>query len=408
MEQEKQNENIPQKNKKNHFLKGALFGALIALLIVFSAKKIMNLTDNDSVVDKRTEQKLELIKGLIGDQYLHSDEINEKEVKESLIKGYVNGLGDPYSVYFDEEETKELAESTSGEFSGIGVAMQQDIETGAITFVNVYENSPAAEAGLKDGDILYKVEDEDVASMTLNEIVAKVRGKEGTKITLTVFRGDDGKEYETTVTRRKIESQTVEYEMKEDQIGYIRITEFDQVTYEQFKSALEELQSQDAKGIVMDVRGNPGGNLGTVCDILDLILPEGLIVYTEDKDGKREEYSSDAKHSLDLPMTVLIDGRSASASEIFAGAIQDYELGKLVGSTTYGKGVVQQIFPLTDGTSVKLTIAEYFTPKGRNIHGKGIEPDVEQEYVYDEQDPDHDNQLEKAIEVLKQEIEKVE
>ena len=407
MEEQKQNENIPQKNKKHHFLKGALFGALIALLIVFGARKIMYITDSGSVVDRKTEQKLQLIEGLINDKYFDGDEIDQKEVKESLIKGYVNGLGDPYSVYFDEEETKELAESTSGEFSGIGVAMQQDMETGAITFVNVYDDSPAAEAGFKNGDILYKVEEEDVTSMTLNEIVAKVRGKEGTKVTLTVFRGEDGKEYEATATRRKIESQTIEYEMKEDQIGYIRITEFDQVTYEQFKAALEDLQSRGIKGLVMDVRGNPGGNLGTVCDILDLILPKGLIVYTEDKDGKREEYSSDAEHSLELPMTVLVDGRSASASEIFAGAIQDYNLGKLVGTTTYGKGVVQQIFPLTDGTSVKLTIAEYFTPNGRNIHGKGIEPDVEVEYEYDEQNPDNDNQLKKAVEILKQEIGKV-
>ena len=195
--------------------------------------------------------------------------------------------------------------------------------------------------------------------------------------------------------------------MKEDQIGYIRITEFDQVTYEQFKTALEDLQNKGIKGLIMDVRGNPGGNLETVCDILDLILPKGLIVYTEDKDGKREEYSSDAEHSIEIPMTVLVDGRSASASEIFAGAIQDYKLGKLVGTTTYGKGVVQQIFPLTDGTSIKLTIAEYFTPNGRNIHGKGIEPDVEQEYVYDEGNPENDNQLKKAVEVLKQEIAKV-
>ena len=409
MEQEKLNENIPNKDKKekNKFLKGALCGALIAFAAMFLFTVGMKIKNNDSVINKGTEHKLKLIGDLIDDKYLNSDEIDIQTMKDSLIKGYVNGLGDPYSEYYDKEETKELEEATSGEFSGIGVAMQQNRETGMITFSKVYKDSPAEKAGFKDGDILYKVEDEDISSLSLNEIVGKVKGEEGTEVKLTVLRGEEGKEITGTAVRKKIEAQTIEYEMKEDKIGYIRISEFDKVTGKQFENALNTLKEQGAQGFIFDVRGNPGGNLSTVCEMLDLILPKGKIVYIEDKDGNKEEYKSDGKRFLDLPLTVLADGQSASASEIFAGAIQDYGIGKIVGTTTYGKGVVQQIFPMTDGTSVKLTIAEYFTPKGRNIHGKGIEPDVEVAYEADAENPEKDNQLDRAIEILKNERKKV-
>ena len=192
--------------------------------------------------------------------------------------------------------------------------------------------------------------------------------------------------------------------MLEDNLGYIAVSEFDSVTYDQYQQALEDLQNQGMQGLIVDLRNNPGGNLSTVCDMLDLMLPEGLIVYTEDKDGNRQEMTSDDEHQFNLPMTVLMNGNSASASEIYAGAIQDYGLGKIVGTQSYGKGVVQQIFDLKDGTCVKLTIAEYFTPNGRNINGEGITPDVEVEYEKDENNPDADNQLEKAMEILKSEL----
>lgn len=295
-----------------------------------------------------------------------------------------------------------MAESLSGEFGGVGALMSQDRETGVITVLQVYEDSPAQKAGMQDGDVLYKVDGEDVSGRELTEVVNLVKGEKGTDVTLTLLRGDAGDEIELTVTRDTIEDQTVTYEMKEAGVGYIRVAEFDTVTYEQYKEALEDLEAQGMEKLVIDLRSNPGGNLETVCDMLDLMLPEGLIVYTEDKDGRREEYTSDAEHQFDKPLAVLVDGYSASASEIFAGAIQDYGLGQIVGTRSYGKGVVQSIFDLKDGTSVKLTIAEYFTPKGRSIDGEGITPDVEVEYVYDEADPQADNQLEKALEVLAQ------
>lgn len=192
--------------------------------------------------------------------------------------------------------------------------------------------------------------------------------------------------------------------MMDGGIGYIAVSEFDLVTYDQYKQALEDLESQGMKGLIVDLRNNPGGNLTTVCDMVDLMLPEGLIVYTKDKSGKKEEISSDDAHQFNLPLAVLVNGNSASASEIYAGAIQDHGTGTIVGTQSYGKGLVQQIFDLKDGTSVKLTIAEYFTPNGRNIHGKGITPDVEVEYEENEEDPEADNQLEKAVEVLREKM----
>lgn len=390
--------------KKNSFWKGALCGALAMLLVVGFAGSgyfVYRVMQNDSVVTRRTEKKLEMLRELIDEVYLHSEDVSDEELREFLIKGYVSGLGDPYSVYYDKDETESLFESTEGKFGGIGVSITQDYETGAMTFVNVYEDGAGAEAGFQAGDILYKVDGEDVTGQDLNNVVAKIKGEEGSNVEITVFRGDYMEEYTATATRKIVEVQTVEHEMKDDGVGYIQITEFDDVTYDQFTSALEDLTGQGMTGLVIDLRNNPGGNLDTVCDILDLILPEGTILSTKDKNGEGDTYTSDEEHKLEIPMSVLTNENSASASEIFAGAIQDYGVGTLVGTTTFGKGIVQQIFPLTDGTSIKLTISEYFTPSGRNIHGIGIEPDVEIEYEYDVENPDMDNQLEKAIEIVK-------
>lgn len=387
---------------KRGFLKGVLCGTLVTLVVAGAAGVYLKDAGYGTTIDKETAHKLEKIKYLIDKTYFKEDEIKESNLEDYLLKGYVNGLKDPYSVYYNEEETKELYETTEGEYSGIGAVMSQNLETGVITMVNVYKDSPAKKAGFKNNDILYKVNGKDISTEDISKVVNKIKGEEGTKVTITVLR--DGKEFEATTVREKLEAHTVEYKMKENKIGYVRVTEFDKVTYDQFVEALTDLQKQGMKGLVIDLRGNPGGNLSTVCQMLDYILPKGLIVYTEDKDGEREVMTSDEEHKLEMPMTVLVDGRSASASEIFAGAIQDYQVGTLVGTTTYGKGVVQQLFDLKDGTCLKLTIAEYFTPKGRNIHGKGIKPDVEVEYKYDKNNTNTDNQLDKAIEVLKQKM----
>ena len=383
--------------EKKSFFKGALFGALAMLLIAALAACGIKAGKKEAVTET-TETKISELKTLIDQNYL--GDVDEDELEEGIYKGYISGLDDPYSVYYDEEETQALYESTQGEYSGIGAVLSQNMDSGVITLVQIYEDSPAMKAGLQDNDILYKVEGEEVTGQDLTEVVSKIKGEQGTEVNLTVLRGEDAEEITVTAIRDKIQAQTVQYQMLEDNIGYIAVSEFDAVTYDQYKAALEDLENQGMNGLIVDLRNNPGGSLSTVCEMGDLMVPEGLVVYTEDKNGKRNEMTSDEEHQFNQPLVVLVNGYSASASEIFSGAIQDYGTGTIVGTQTYGKGVVQQLFDLDDGTCVKLTIAEYFTPKGRSINGKGITPDVEVEHERDENHPEADNQLDKAIEVI--------
>lgn len=391
---------------KKRFVQGALCGALAMLLVagLVSCSAKLKKEDNENknteeAISSETERKLEKLESLIESKFLKN--VDEKELQDGIYEGYISGLGDPYSVYYDEEATKSLNESTQGEYDGIGAVLTQDKNTGIITLTQIYEGSPAEKAGLKADDILYKVAGEEVTGIDLTEVVTHIKGEKGTEVELTVLRGEKSEEVTVTAIRETIEYPTVSSKMLEEGIGYLRITEFDSVTYGQYVEAYNDLKSQGMKGIVVDLRSNPGGNLNTVCQILDLILPEGKIVYTEDKDGNQQELTSDEEHQIDIPMTVLVNGYSASASEIFAGAVQDYGLGEIIGTQTYGKGVVQQIFDLEDGTCVKLTIAKYFTAKGQDIDGKGITPDITIEYEADEANPEADNQLDRAVEVLR-------
>lgn len=386
---------------KKGFIKGALAGALLTLLVVsLAACGLQHI--NEGIISSDTETKLSYLKKLIDETYLH--DVKEKDLNEGIYKGYVEGLGDQYSAYYDKKETKELTESLDGSFSGIGAVMTQDASSGVITITQVYDDSPAKKAGIKAGDILYRVEEKTVTGKDLDKVVSWIKGKKGTKVNLTLLRGTNSDKIKVTATRDVINVETVKYKVLENQIGYISISEFDSVTGAQFAKALKQLQKKNIEGLVVDLRNNPGGSLSTVCDILDSILPKGLIVYTKDKNGKKEEYTSDEKHRLNLPMSVLVNGQSASASEIFAGAVQDYGKAEIIGTQTYGKGVVQNLFDLKDGTCVKLTTSEYFTPKGRNIDGKGITPDVKIEYKYNAKDPKADNQLDKAVSVVKDKI----
>jgi C-terminal peptidase prc len=392
------------KNKKG-FLQGALCGALAMLLVAGLVSCGLKMKDSGSgkdAVDGSTQKKVSELKELIDQNYM--GDVDEKQLEEGIYKGFISGLDDPYSVYYDEEETKSLYETTEGEYQGIGAVLSQNMNTGIITLVQIYDDSPAMKAGLKDNDILYKVNGEEVTGVELTEVVSHIKGEKGTTVEMTVLRGADNEEVTVTATRDTVEAQTVKYRMMDGQIGYVSVSEFDSVTYDQYQKALKVLEGQGMKGLVVDLRNNPGGNLNTVCDMLDLMLPKGLIVYTEDKDGNRQEASSDDENQFTLPLAVLVNGNSASASEIYAGAIQDYGIGDIVGTQTYGKGVVQQIFDLKDDTCVKLTIAKYFTPKGRSINGKGITPDVEVEYEADENNPEADNQLDKAVETIKNKL----
>ena len=345
---------------------GCILGVMIALNLNPEVKEVV-----------KTVSKVTLLDRYIDKYYLNGTE--ELQMTEGIYKGYLESLEDPYSVYYTKKEYQDLLETTTGTYCGIGAVVSQNVDTGMITIVEPYEGSPAAEAGLLPGDIIYKVEGEEVTGEDLTQVVAKMKGEEGTKVNVTVFRSSTNKYIDVTMTRRQIEIETIDYEMLDNSIGYIEVTSFDGVTAEQFRSALDDLEKQGQKGLIIDLRDNGGGRLDIVIDMLDRMLPEGVLVSTKTREGKGATYESTDEEKFEKPLVVLMNGNSASASEVFAGAIQDYEAGILVGTQSFGKGIVQTIFDLQDGSAVKLTTSEYFTPKGRNIHGDGLTPDVEVE-----------------------------
>lgn len=399
------------RRRKRRFGAGFAAGALSVLLIGICAWGAIGILRggfpfgtyaSGQVSENDVSAKLDLLNSLIDQYYLYEGEVDEDALAEGIYSGYTAALGDPYTEYYDREETAALMESTSGEFSGIGATMTQNTDGPGAVITAVYEGSPAAEAGLQAGDVISKVDGNDVSGMDLDSIVSLIKGEKGTEVKITVLRY--GQEIETAAVRDIIQMQTVDSVMLDDQVGYISVSEFDDVTYDQFKSALDSLEAQGMAGLVIDLRNNPGGNLDTVTDMLKLLLPEGPIVSITDKNGDTEEITCDGSNEFTKPLAVLVNQYSASASEVFCGAVQDYGIGSIVGVTTFGKGVVQQLMDLGDGTCIKVTIAEYYTPSGRSINGIGVEPDVEVEYVYDAENPEADNQLETAAETVRAEL----
>ncbi len=364
-------------------------------------QKVVQEVEVVSVLDNEMADKVSEIEELIYDYY-YKDDIDQEAMQEGMYKGLVDSLGDPYSVYYTEAELKQLMEQTSGLYYGIGAYVGLDTVTGYPKIISPIEGSPAEEAGLRPDDIVYEVDGVPTHGKDINSVVAMVKGEAGTKVTLTIVRSGEDDYLYIEVERRLVETPTVESEMFENGMAYIQITEFASTSVEQFEEALEAAEEAGMKGLILDLRANPGGSLSAVVDIAKMLLPKGLIVYTEDKYGYRREYTCNGKNEFELPMVVLVDGNSASASEVLAGAIKDYEIGVLVGTTTYGKGIVQQIMELDDGSAVKVTVSSYYSPKGINIHGTGIEPDLvcefDSEAYYGEEE--YDNQLEYAKEVL--------
>lgn len=425
------NDGKKPQDKSGKFFWGGLFTGLIMSLLVVSSVYVVNRiqyahksgqtvglhtreeesqenTDGAAVtgeaVSDDTVAKMKVIENVI-DTYFYKEDVDKDAMVDGIFKGMVESLGDPYSEYYSKEELESLYQDSLGVYYGVGAYVSLDTTTGLAKISGVIEGTPAEEADLRAEDIIYKVDDVDVTGMTLQETVSLIKGEENTTVKLTLIR--DGKEIEKEVTRRRVESPTVKFEMLDDGMAYIQITEFDTVTVDQFTEAMAMARGNDMKGLILDLRSNPGGNLSSVVSIAQQMLPKGLIVYTVDRDGNREEYSCDGSKELDVPMVVLVNGNSASASEILAGAIKDYGIGTLVGTTTFGKGIVQRPIELSDGSAVKLTISSYYTPNGINIHGIGIEPDVECEFDSERyySDEAYDNQLEKAKEVLLQKME---
>lgn len=365
--------------KNKEFKKGIAIGVAATLVVtgaVFTSYQKVLFPKGNALSDVKTVQKLNYLEELIDEEYL--DEKDESSLREGLYAGLLAGLKDPYSTYYTAEQYKELNTSNEGSYVGIGAVLQKD-EDGGAKVVQLYEGGPGEQAGLKTGDVIKAVDGTDVTDKETSDIASMVRDSEKDSVMLTIQRENEEKTRDVKVEIRDVEIQTVSHEMLSEDTGYIRISEFSEVTSDQYKKAFADLKNQGMKKLVVDLRDNPGGLLTAVCGVLRQILPEGLIVYTEDKNGKREEENCDGKNELDMPLAVLVNGNSASASEIFAGAVKDYGIGTIVGTTTYGKGVVQTIQPLTDGSAVKITIAKYFTPKGNDINKKGINPDVEAE-----------------------------
>ena len=318
-----------------------------------------------------------------------------------MYDGLLDSLGDPYSVYYNEEEMKELMDNISGTYYGIGAYLQLDQKTNLPTITGTIPNTPAEAAGLLAGDIIYKVNDEEMYDIDIDLVARKVRGPEGTQVHLTIYREGEKDYLEYDITRAKVDMVMVTSEMKEDGIGYLNISEFSDITTPQFKEELVSLQEQGMKAMILDLRGNPGGDVDVVTEIANYFIPEGLVFYMEDKYGKKTEYKADGSKQLDLPLVVLVDGNSASAAEILSGAIKDSGTGTLLGTQTYGKGIVQTILDLHDGTAVKVTVADYYTRNGNYIHKTGIEPDVVVEFDADAYREDKtDNQLNEALELI--------
>ena len=405
------NEN--EKDDNRSFWRGLAVGlasSCAILLVVFGSVKIYQTyrvygrpasgssAETESVANEKTTEKLGVLENTIK-QYFWQD-VDESTLEEGVYKGLLESLDDPYSVYYTHDELVQLQQQTEGIYYGIGAYISQDNEMGYVRVSKIIKNTPAEASGLQQDDYIYKVDGEDMQGKDSSYVVSKIKGEAGTKVTITVVREGATDPIDIEVERQKIESPTVEYQMLDNDMAYIQITEFDLVTTEQFEEAYKQAQTDGMKGLILDLRSNPGGNLSTVCDIARMILPKGLIVYTEDKYGKREEYTCDGANQIKVPLVVLTNGYSASASEILAGAVKDYGIGTLVGTTTYGKGIVQKVINLSDGSAVKLTVSNYFTPNGNNIHKIGIEPDVEVEFDAEQYKNGVDNQLEKAKEVL--------
>ena len=416
-----------KKEKKNSFFKGVAVATIVvgtiltafySILMISEAKRyrerideIVKVTEaaqeeGGDLISEEFIQKSNLIyNGILKEFYFDTD-IDTGKMHDLMYKAIVSSLGDKYAEYYTKEEMDELMQGAEGSYSGIGSYVGTDEESGYPILSGVFEGSPAKEAGLRDGDIIYEVNGENIGGLTLTEAVNMIKGPEGTTVDLTIVREGLEEMIYVTVERRKIESPTVNHSMKENDIAYIQITEFDDVTINQFDEAYKDINKQGAKALIIDLRSNGGGNLDAVLDIACHMLPKGLITYTEERNGTVTEYTCDGKTPIQIPVVVLTNEYTASASELLTGALKDYGIAESIGTNTYGKGIVQSVYPFTDGSGIKFTTSRYYTPKGNCIHEVGIAPDIELEFDSERyySDEKYDNQLEYAIEYLSKKI----
>lgn len=336
---------------------------------------------------KNDYAKLDELKDLINRKYYI--EIDEEKLYEGIYKGLFAGIEDPYSAYLTKKEYEDLMIAASGEYEGIGVTIAPD-KQGFINVVAPFDDSPAYKAGIKPEDKILEVDGQEYSGETIDAAAAAMRGKSGSSVALKILRGSETMELD--IKRANIVMETVKSEIIEDNIGYIRISAFEKNTAKDFNEVLRNYEIMGLEGLIIDLRDNPGGLVDVSVNVADALLPEGIITYTEDKNKNKQYYKSDA-NATTIPYVILINGASASASEIVAGAVKGNEGGALVGTISYGKGIIQEILELKDGDATKMTIMQYFSPKGEQIHGEGVTPD----YVVE----DPEAQLKKAVELLK-------
>lgn len=353
----------------------------------------------DTSVSGDNFKKLERVLSIVEKDFLF--EYDMEKLEEGAIRGLVDALDDPYTSYFNKTETEEFLTETEGEYEGIGVYIAKDIEKELVMVILPLEGSPAEEAGILPGDYILEIDGKDMNGVSTEEVADSIKGKKESQVTIKFRRYNEGgtyEDFEKTLTRRKVDLNPFSYELLDDGIGYISFTSFDEKAYKDFKNAISEMKVIGSlNGLIIDLRDNYGGLLDTAEDIIDEILPTGVITYTVDKYGNKEEIFSDS-NTLNIPVVVIINENSASASEIMAAAIKCYSKGAIVGTTSYGKGLVQVFRGLKDGTYLKMTVSEYFSPKGEKINELGVEPDYIIEAL---EDSEEDVQLDKAIEVMR-------
>lgn len=406
--------NDNKRGKKSYFaglITGVIWGiAVVFILIILSNIIESELTESGKISNNvgtsalTGSSKSSIIKQYI-DKYFMED-VDNDILTEGMYKGMLESLNDPYSVYYTKDEVESLKQSSEGEYVGLGISVTQNNETKVITVTKVYDDSPAKDAGIESGDTIYSINDNVLTDETLDELLVDIKGEEGKEVKMQLKRGEET--IDADMKLREVLIDVVSYEMLEDNIGYIIIDQFTGTSTEQVEEAINDLKSQGMERIIVDLRDNPGGQLECIQVILNYFLPKDkLLLYSETKDGEQEKYYTENDGLVtDMPLCVLVNENSASASEVFAGVVKCYDRGKLVGTKTFGKGIMQSTFGLSDGTAIKLTIGKYYLPDDSNIHGIGIEPDYEVKLpedvtnVWALKHPD-DPQLTKAIEVVK-------
>lgn len=400
---------MEEEKKVNEYRQGLISGILISISVALAVNCVVLTKKAFFTKELSGKDKAEYIHSLMEKVYI--DDISEEDYYEGIFAGMVSVPTDRYSYYMGKEEFATFNQEMEGNYVGIGVYVKADIENEVIEVTGVFDGSPAKEVGLQKGDIILQVDELVSDFYNYEDIVKAVKGEEGTEVSIKIYRPTTEETLDFVVVRKAVDVPTVASVVFEDKIGYMYINSFDGVTAEQFKKVYSQLREQNIEGLIIDIRGNLGGMLTAVSEIADEIIPEGIITYTEDKNGKKE-YVYATGEGIDIPLVVLTNESSASASELLAGCVKDTGVGKIVGKTTFGKGVVQTTYTLDDGSAVKLTTAKYYTPDGVCIHEKGVEPDYEIEAKEGfqlplitgeniELDVENDLQLQKAIELLK-------